>query len=417
MVPLSDPQAAMATPLRLVQETLQAITKDRRNLQPHVTAFMLWLDPTLDPELIELRGICAESAACRGAALTYQHIASLGFCADAGILSDSATVVMREGFEWLVDRQWFVPGRPPTLEADGVALLGIALGIICLQDNTSRDPLRDWILAVVQSAETRIEAESWERGIVEAVRIVLIRETTYVDTNHTLPPDLAAALARKGLIHLTLDGEKAALDSIFSLVATGSEIPPDRAVAAAAALPWLLRAAPVLVPTRATIPDVIVVLNGIPRAMRRWTWEKKAPKKNVDQTYWPILHEYHVQNLLWAILAPIFPDLDDEEYLKSLGQKRPRADLAIPSLKLIIEAKYIYKGTQAEFAGMIEQIGADASLYLADSTQYSALVPFIWDNSGRIEEHAELTQGLMRIRGVVGVVIVPRPGKMTIDNC
>ena len=63
---------------------------------------------------------------------------------------------------------------------------------------------------------------------------------------------------------------------------------------------------------------------------------------------WHVDNEYHVQNLLWVLLAPIFPDLDDEQYLTKIGQKNPRADLYIPSMKLIVEAKFLRAGTNAE---------------------------------------------------------------------
>jgi hypothetical protein len=61
---------------------------------------------------------------------------------------------------------------------------------------------------------------------------------------------------------------------------------------------------------------------------------------------WHVDHEYHVQNMLWFLLAPIFPDLDDEQYLTKIGQKNPRADLYLPSMKLIVEAKFLRRGRQ-----------------------------------------------------------------------
>ena len=40
------------------------------------------------------------------------------------------------------------------------------------------------------------------------------------------------------------------------------------------------------------------------------------------------------------VLAPLFSDLESEPYSKKLGFVQPRADLTIPSLRLIIEAKF-----------------------------------------------------------------------------
>jgi hypothetical protein len=41
---------------------------------------------------------------------------------------------------------------------------------------------------------------------------------------------------------------------------------------------------------------------------------------------------------------------------------------------------------------------------------------FIWDDSRRSEIYPELQQGLKKIDNVVGVVLVPRPGKMDTES-
>src|SRR5690606_16454487 len=67
---------------------------------------------------------------------------------------------------------------------------------------------------------------------------------------------------------------------------------------------------------------------------------------------------------------------------------------------------------QSEFASVIEQVAADASLYLRDKEQYANMVAVVWDDSRHSERHAELEQGLLAISGVVGVVVLTRPGSM-----
>jgi hypothetical protein len=115
--------------------------------------------------------------------------------------------------------------------------------------------------------------------------------------------------------------------------------------------------------------------------------------------------------MLWAVMAPVFPDLDDEEWLKSLGQHHPRADLAIPSLRVIIEVKFARKDGKS-FSDLIQEVAADASTYLQDGSGYTSIIAFIWDDAARTEEHAELRQGLLRIRGVVDAIVLSRPQKM-----
>jgi hypothetical protein len=114
--------------------------------------------------------------------------------------------------------------------------------------------------------------------------------------------------------------------------------------------------------------------------------------------------------LLYFLLSPIFPDLKDEEYFPSVGQKQPRTDLFIPSLKLIIEVKFVYPTTS--FQGIIEEIGADASLYLAEQSEYTQIIVFVWDDTRQSEEHDLLVQGLTKIKGVADAIVVSRPGIM-----
>ena len=102
-----------------------------------------------------------------------------------------------------------------------------------------------------------------------------------------------------------------------------------------------------------------------------------------------------VQDLLYLLLAPVFPDLKDEEYFPSLGQKQPRTDLFIPSMKLIIEVKFVRNGDK--FTKTIDEVGSDGSLYLTDGTNYSGIIAFVWDDSRRTEEHALLRDGLRQI--------------------
>jgi len=110
---------------------------------------------------------------------------------------------------------------------------------------------------------------------------------------------------------------------------------------------------------------------------------------------------------LWALLAPIFPDLDDEQYLAKIGQKNPRADLYIPSMKLIIEAKFLRPGDRMQ--KIIDEISSDASLYNAMGNDCAGIIPFIWDDSARSQEHDYLRQGLKKLPGIIDAVVVSRP--------
>ena len=140
----------------------------------------------------------------------------------------------------------------------------------------------------------------------------------------------------------------------------------------------------------------------------RATWDN-----GISHGRWDIENEYHLQSLLWAVFAPIFDDLDDEEYLKSIGQLKPRCDLAIPSLTLIIEAKFIRPGTS--FAKVIGEIAEDVTIYLRSDTPWQHLIAVVWDDAARTEEHHEFLAGLRGIQGIVDAVVIPRPMKMRRD--
>ena len=190
--------------------------------------------------------------------------------------------------------------------------------------------------------------------------------------------------------------------------AAGEEVVPEAAL--------LLRALNVL--TERNLParmgvldplDVLHVLEGVQRSFKRWTWEAAPRTRRSDITQWDVENEYHVQNLLWAVLAPLFPDLNDEETLSPVGKKNPRVDLSIPSLGTVVEVKFMRPGKS--FQDIIEEIAADASLYATDR-RWTSLIPFVWDEARRVEEHQKLIAGLKQLSMVIGAVVVSRPGKM-----
>jgi hypothetical protein len=93
----------------------------------HVQASRAWL---LD-EHERLSGL-SEAAAANleaGGGRAAGHVAALGYADAAGLLTDQFRPALAEGLAWLRERAWFRPHQPPTLEADGVAALGVALGV------------------------------------------------------------------------------------------------------------------------------------------------------------------------------------------------------------------------------------------------------------------------------------------------
>jgi hypothetical protein len=162
-----------------------------------------------------------------------------------------------------------------------------------------------------------------------------------------------------------------------------------------------------------SLEDVSKLLKRVPAGLRRWTWEDKSRTLNGQPRQWYIDNEYHVQNLLYFLLAAVFPDIREEEYTRSVGQKKPRVDLEIPSLKLVIEIKFWYRKDNPQ--KIIGEIAEDTSLYLAQGSPHEQMIAFIWDDSRRTEEHDLLESGIKTLPGIFDVVIVSRPASMP-DN-
>lgn len=162
---------------------------------------------------------------------------------------------------------------------------------------------------------------------------------------------------------------------------------------------------------RASSADVGSLLRRVPVALQQWTWEQRPMVRGSATRQWHVDHECQVQNLLWAILAPVFQDLRREEYTESVGPLQPRVDLGIPSLRLIVDVKFWRDSLPA--AKLVEQIASDSSAYFTGAERrYDDLVVFVWDDARRTEKHDELLRGLRLLPHVIEAVVVARPGKM-----
>jgi hypothetical protein len=256
------------------------------------------------------------------------------------------------------------------------------------------------LLQVLERSASELVADEWNIGLVRAARVVLGADEV------VQKPDLAVALCGKGIGSMPQDLENA------WRIATELDAPemPDRAAARLRALEELTARSSYVIPRAATLDDLIAVLEGSARSLRRWPYGSQTPKSM--PAIWEIDNEYNVQDMLWAILAPLFPDLEDEENLPSLGPKHPRADLAVPRLRTIIEVKYLRRDRQSDRAKIVEEVAADTGLYLSKSHEYDSIIAYIWDDAAQTDQHHELRMGIEAIPGIARTIIVPRPPKM-----
>jgi hypothetical protein len=108
----------------------------------------------------------------------------------------------------------------------------------------------------------------------------------------------------------------------------------------------------------------------------------------------------------------VFNDIADEVNLQPVGQKNPRMDLYLPSLHTVIEVKY-RKDVKKSFPTLIGEIAEDASLYRADAKYKDArIVGFLWDCTRATQGHAKFREGVLKIEGISGCVVVSAPSTM-----
>jgi len=380
-------------------------------LSPSDRAFLAWTLHEATPR-DDLAVLATTAAINLSTTRSYHDLATMGYAAHASALTDVQAQALRNGLKWLCGRSPQIAGEPAPFFTDAVALLGLALGARFLQGDEMATTSR-WMIGFVPRAAELPGVKSWQRCLFSAALHALGSTELPIPEDSSVA-DVRTALRARSVATGAASREEAEADERLTLGLLKQQITEDlpavRAALRLAAFLWIRRSAPVIVPGRITIQDVVQLLERVPAGLRRWAWDEKGRTRGGEARKWHIDHEYHVQDLLYFLLVPVFPDLKDEQYFPSLGQKQPRTDLFIPSIKLIIEVKFVRQTDKV--TKVIDELGSDASLYLSAGTDYSGIIAFVWDDSRRNEEHSLLQNGLRQIRGVLGVVIVSRPGRM-----
>jgi len=322
----------------------------------------------------------------------YVDVALAALSEVAGWSIDSTR--LEDGLRWLVDVALDRVGVPAPVVTDGLA--HVCLGLAARE----RPWLAAWHDQVLARASDTLQP-TWLTGGGRVVR----------GQTSVCAPELRVALASRGAATSTDAEAKTVLEGLLK-----GELPDDafHAQVLLAALAWARRAAPVALPGQATPEIVARLLAEAPRALQQWPWEDKRKSKNSRAAKWYVDNEYHVQALLWAILAPVFPDLRREEYTHQVGPIQPRVDFGIPSLRLLIEAKFAR--TRAALKETVNEIAQDNSSYFTTPGAYDRLLVFVWDNGAHSEDHALVREGMRKYDRVVDAVIVSRPGHMIDDG-
>lgn len=318
----------------------------------------------------------------------YRDVALAALGEVAGWSIDSTRV--EDGLRWLFDVALDRVGVPAPVVGDGLA--HVCLGLVA----RARPWLAQWHDQVLAHAGGTIQP-TWLAGGGRVAR----------GQTSDCAPELRVALASRGAAASTDAEATAVLEGLLK-----GELTDDafHAQVLLVALAWTRRAAPVALPGQATPETVARLIAEVPRALQQWPWEDKPKSKNSCAAKWHVDNEYHVQALLWAMLAPVFPDLRREEYAPQVGPIQPRVDFGIPSLRLLIEAKFAR--TRAALKDTVNEIAQDNSNYFTSPGTYDRLIVFVWDNGAHSEDHALVREGMRKYDRVVDAVIVSRPGHM-----
>jgi hypothetical protein len=372
-----------------------------------VFGYWILMRPTDAPEAAK---IVSEAVQKSGAQQDFQTIATLGFATASGIFDINRSATLKQGLNRLAGRQAFVDEVPMAFCSDAVGILGVALGTKFLADASVSAKIVTWLSSFLKKIYHMDGTEDWQRCLFQGADRVLGGSVGLASPLSEQTADAYSALTAKG-IFVTANGkttEEEDEKALRLILQQGTyEVPYERAAVRLAALEYALRSAPTLVPERMSPERLVRLLERVPAGLRKWSWETQPRTTSGTARHWHIDHEYHVQNLLWALLAPIFPDLDDEQYLAKIGHKNPRADLYIPSMKLVVEAKFVRAADRMQ--KVIDEISSDASLYNAMGNDCAGIIAFIWDDSARSQEHDYLRQGLKKLPGIIDAVVVSRP--------
>lgn len=325
---------------------------------------------------------------------TYQEVAAVAI---KYVLNKKVERSFFDGLDHLMRRRYFIPHAMPGFEADPMAILSVTIGVVSLEHDEKK---YDWMLGIINKTLLD-ESEQIRKSILLLAKFLL-------DPSVNLPLLMKTAIGKKYEQTLSKSERKSVLEECLTTKKTTQE----QAIFYLAALEYLISTSANISLEGTSKHGLVKMLRSVESALKRWPWESKAKTKRSSQQQWDIQNEYHVQSLLWSLLRPVFPDLQDEEYLKSIGYKHPRVDLAVPSLRVIIEVKYLRDSTQSGLSGLNAEIAEDAGLYIENksNTQFDSLIVFVWDHTASVQHHSTLEDGMRSINAVFDAIVISRPG-------
>src|SRR5690606_18561758 len=126
-----------------------------------------WIVAANTAEEAGISAIARDVAKLSGPGRHPLHVAVLGYATTFNKTFEGAFL---DGFAWLSERKYFVVGRPRGFESDGLALLGVVVGLSSL---TLPPPDADWLSDVLRKSLADAEANSdWNGSLISAAASV-----------------------------------------------------------------------------------------------------------------------------------------------------------------------------------------------------------------------------------------------------
>ncbi|MEG4225469.1 hypothetical protein QUA35_05650 [Microcoleus sp. N9_B2] len=399
----------------LFTDARKALLRELKNLVGRGNvdeAFAAWLLPYLDIGL-QLQKAAWAAGERIGAQRSYRDVAILGFAAATGILQPSQWEVLKKGLTWVAGREPFIDGGPMDFCTDIVALLGIALGAEFIGEDSIQNKVVCWMERFIsQSFQNRLS--DWQKCLLIATQQVVSSIPTLSLPNANTVSDVRLALRVKGLLPPdpgSNNQEQMETLSLMKLEA-GAAIHPACAALRLAAFDSIQRTSLAVNLSRPSIEDVCIILNRVPGALRKSIGKEKLHPGRDQARKGYVDNEERVQNLLYFLLASIFPDCREIDNTSSVGgQGHLRTVLEIPCLRLIIYVKVM--DSSNNYQSVIQQISMDSDLYLVEGSAYSSIVVFVWDGFSRLDIHNNLTKEIKQLPGVVDAIVMSYPESIT----
>lgn len=119
-------------------------------------------------------------------------------------------------------------------------------------------------------------------------------------------------------------------------------------------------------------------------------------------------NERAVQDIVWIMLRAQIDDLEREETLPRFGAKQYRPDFGIPSLRTLIEVKYL--GESATAANLQEELLADIPGYVNESSGYLGIIILAYDAAHKLRDARKFIEHLEQREEIRKVLVIPGIG-------